>query len=282
MTEKSWDLTAFHEELLYIFREFEKICIKHNLRYYSSGGTTIGALRHGGFIPWDDDMDIEMPRADFVKFLEVYEKEMPMHLRIHRGGVDGPIWGTHLVDEREGRCAELEKQTGLVLRHAPFIDIFYIDGVPSRLKGFFAWYCARVAWRMCLFFRFPETMSTMDGKPTIKSRLGRLVGFFLSPFYRKTNSVAEMMRLQDELALRHPFDESDSVVEPAFFRGRVKRIVPRNWYGDARVVKFENGTIRIPERAEERCYIDHADYMELPPEEWRIPEHAMQRAYNHV
>ena len=76
MAENNWDLTAFHAELLYIFREFEKVCIKYNLRYYSSGGTTIGALRHGGFIPWDDDFDTNMPREDYEKFKEVFQREL--------------------------------------------------------------------------------------------------------------------------------------------------------------------------------------------------------------
>lgn len=282
MAENNWDLTAFHAELLYIFREFEKVCIKYNLRYYSSGGTTIGALRHGGFIPWDDDMDIEMPRADFVKFLEVYEKEVPEHLRIKRGGSDGPIWGCKLVDGREGLKEKLERKSNLTLPCNPFIDIFYIDGVPEKVTEFRQWRRKRMIWRMCQLYRYPETGIATPGHRSFKYFVSRFIGFFISLFYPRTKDDTEMMNLQDRVALRWPFDECYSVVEPAFFADRTKRITPKHWYGEGRVVKFEDGTIRVPAHAEDRCMMDHMDWRQLPPIEWRIPEHALRRAYNHV
>ena len=70
---------------LSLLEKYIEICTKHNLRYYALGGTLLGAIRHKGFIPWDDDMDLGMPRKDYEKFLEICQNELPSNviLRIH-------------------------------------------------------------------------------------------------------------------------------------------------------------------------------------------------------
>lgn len=59
-----------------IFRQIIRVCEKYELRYIMDYGTLLGAVRHGGFIPWDDDIDLSMPRPDFEKFYQVFEQEM--------------------------------------------------------------------------------------------------------------------------------------------------------------------------------------------------------------
>lgn len=62
---------------LEILLEVDRICQKHDLRYYLIGGSVLGAIRHSGFIPWDDDVDLAMPRPDYERFLEVGSRELP-------------------------------------------------------------------------------------------------------------------------------------------------------------------------------------------------------------
>ena len=67
------DLTEVHQLTLSLAKVFIKLCEKHGLRYYFIGGSVIGILRHGGFIPWDDDIDIGMPRKDYDRLLEILQ-----------------------------------------------------------------------------------------------------------------------------------------------------------------------------------------------------------------
>ena len=62
---------------LVIVKEIEEVCKKYGLQYFTAWGTTLGAVRHHGFIPWDDDLDICMKRGDYMKFLSVWRKEFP-------------------------------------------------------------------------------------------------------------------------------------------------------------------------------------------------------------
>lgn len=69
-------LNKLHKEIVFILEEVVRICENHKLKYYLIGGTLLGAVRHKGFIPWDDDLDIAMPREDFEKFTEIYYREL--------------------------------------------------------------------------------------------------------------------------------------------------------------------------------------------------------------
>ena len=68
--------------MLEILLEVDKICKRHDIQYWLSSGTLIGAMRHDGFIPWDDDLDIEMMRSDYLRLMEVLPKELPEWLAL--------------------------------------------------------------------------------------------------------------------------------------------------------------------------------------------------------
>ena len=81
-------MTEKQKYLLKLFREVDEICREHNLRYVLAGGSLIGALRHEGFVPWDDDVDLYMPRPDWEKFVEICKTELPPERAIQCSDVD--------------------------------------------------------------------------------------------------------------------------------------------------------------------------------------------------
>ena len=77
MSLRKIDLQECHQHLLQIALCFDIICTKHQIPYFMLGGTMLGAIRHKGFIPWDDDMDFGIPRPYFQKFIKIAQKELP-------------------------------------------------------------------------------------------------------------------------------------------------------------------------------------------------------------
>ena len=77
---------------LEVLSEIDKICQKYNIQYFAEWGTLLGAVRHNGFIPWDDDLDIGMKRADYERFLAAAEKELPTGYKINNCRTRDDFW----------------------------------------------------------------------------------------------------------------------------------------------------------------------------------------------
>lgn len=118
-----------------ILKEVHKICERHGLKYFLDGGTLIGAVRHKGFIPWDDDVDIGMPRKDYEKFIDIAKKELPDYLFLQTFETDEyyDIYqvpckvrynGTLLIEKN---IAENSK-----MHNGLFIDVFPYDSLPKK------------------------------------------------------------------------------------------------------------------------------------------------------
>ena len=94
--------------MLEILLEVDKICKRHNIRYWLSSGTLIGALRHNGFIPWDDDLDIEMMRSDYLRLMQVLPSELPEWLALQNDETD-PKYFYFYAKVRDKRSRMLEQ-----------------------------------------------------------------------------------------------------------------------------------------------------------------------------
>ena len=122
------------QQLLGLLDAFLEICKKHDLRYYLVGGTLLGAVRHSGFIPWDDDIDVGMPRPDYERFLELAKKEeLGSNIRVVNGR-DGTLG--HPFAELLDTTTMLDKRTAKYLEGDSlvtnlFLDIFPQDGWPE-------------------------------------------------------------------------------------------------------------------------------------------------------
>lgn len=124
----SHEITDLQKVILDIYKEFQRICEKNGLRYYANGGTKIGAVRHSGFIPWDDDIDIDMPINDYEKFIEIAENNLKDKYEIKQmfGGITSTIVNKKTMYTEYFYLGYPEKYTGV------FIDIHPVFGTPNN------------------------------------------------------------------------------------------------------------------------------------------------------
>ena len=120
--------------MLEILLEVDKICRKHDIRYWLSSGTLIGALRHNGFIPWDDDLDIEMLRSDYLRLMQVLPAELPNWLALQNDETDPNYFYFYAkVRDRRSRMLEQNGYDRLWKEQGIYIDIFPMERHPIWL-----------------------------------------------------------------------------------------------------------------------------------------------------
>ena len=120
--------------MLDILLEVDKICKKHDIRYWLSSGTLIGAMRHDGFIPWDDDLDIEMLRSDYVRLMKVLPSELPDWLALQNDETDPNYFYFYAkVRDRRSRMLEQNGYDRLWREQGIYIDIFPMERHPIWL-----------------------------------------------------------------------------------------------------------------------------------------------------
>ncbi len=124
-------MTEKQELLLQLFREIDEICKKHNLRYVMAGGTLIGVLRNEGFIPWDDDVDIYMPKSDWDKFVEICKTEMPPNRAIHCSDVDRTYTNGFPRYASTDSCSIHKHQIIGDDKAGEIIDVLTLDPIPD-------------------------------------------------------------------------------------------------------------------------------------------------------
>lgn len=135
-------LNRLHDEMFVIYKEIARICDKHNLKYFVVGGTLLGAVVHKGYIPWDDDLDIAMPRDDYDKFINDYSQELDKRFFLHHTKSDPNYW-LPFAKVRMNNTVFLEENRKNVKAHAGiYVDIFPFDYAPNMNS-----FMAKIKWR---------------------------------------------------------------------------------------------------------------------------------------
>lgn len=267
MGDEAFIDSVYRKKLLEVFKYFIGVCEENGLRYFCSGGTAIGAVRHNGMIPWDDDIDVLMPRSDYNKLMVLGDS-----LRKDGFAVSSP---------RNDDAAMLTKLYNLnttvwEIKQMPFVcgvylDIFPMDEVDFSKTKFlkeykrFRNYCrirqiARMHYSIKDIYDF---LKSGDTKLFIKGVLSKFIPSFIAPIYRK-----KILSFEDSYA------ESNGDYYASFYGDYFEReYIKKEWFEDYIEFPFEDFNVRMPKGYHEYLTMVFKNYMQLPPEEKRVSHH---------
>lgn len=234
--------SVWNEELK-IFEAFREICERHGLKYFADSGTLLGAIRHSGFIPWDDDIDVAMLREDYDRFIEYAKDELPEEyfLQIPRPG-DDYFYG-HAKIRKNNTTAIRYIQYPEKYRHHQgiFLDVFPLDNIPDnkvwyKVHKFFA-----VKSMLFLYYsRYYYRLNSHSKASEIKHKIGRILIPGDKAAYRFCKLFEWWIKLPDKRETKKVGYTS------MYYYLDNKWSYERKWFENSKEVRFEDTTIAVP------------------------------------
>ena len=248
---------------LAILKDVAEVCKKHNIKFFLGEGTLLGAIRHKGFIPWDDDVDLIMERSEYERFLAVAQKELGENYQVQHFTTVDNYWSPFIkirqlagdISFRQQHIAHLTDKNG------PYIDIFPMEYVPKK-KSF-------KILKVAFFVRFYRGMLTyklgLRKPPHIKGKLLKFVSNFYSVkaihkgLYKNFTCFGKGEK---------PYMATFSTYHPL----RCQICKSEN-YSDMLWWDFEDVKMPVPVGYDDVLTTIYGDYMTPPPEEKRVIKH---------
>jgi len=245
-----------------LYLEFVRICDKYDLKYYPYGGTLLGAVRHKGFIPWDDDMDVCMPRLEYEKFLQIAPKELSLPYFLQTPFTDPYYFRTltRLINVYTTRIPRFYKHSGE--SHGMMLDIFPLDDYNELTHNqdmkeiaLSAKRCSQYLKRNDTGLMTPEHYSNWEK-------------------YMTNNPMKEWENVQK---IAQKYNNSGSAYYSCkvfILDGRCNLPHNKKWFETTEIVDFENQKIKIPTGYDSLLKLLYGDYMKYPPLEKRGTWHS--------
>lgn len=259
------NINLLHQVDLNIVKEVVDICNQHDLTYFMLGGTMLGAIRHKGFIPWDDDVDLGMPRKDYEKFLEYAPELLSANLKIvnYRTDPNYQYYITRILDTEtkveEERIGNNSKYTNAS------IDIFPIDGTPNnqllRKIYFFRILYHRALMSLCYKDSIDRKRPRGSGEKALLWIMEHIPVEKITTPYKQKCKIDKLLKSQNL--------EDSKYIGNIMGAYRTKEIVPAEYYGKGTFYQFEGMQLRGMDMYHEYLTYTYGDYMLLPPEDKR-------------
>lgn len=250
-------LDEFRKVSLNILLEIDKFCHANDIRYSLMYGTLLGAVRHKGFIPWDDDIDIMMPRPDYERFIKTFPGTV-YYLRLENYDTDDltPISWTKVCDVRTVTYTP-SMQTSV------FVDVFPIDGAPD--DEHVEEHIRETIKRRNYVIK--KRKSYKYGKNRFVAYAKYVIKCFLYPKNRR-RAIAEY----ESYILSHPFDMSPNAGRPGFWFQPLD-IMPAKVFKEYETILFEGHEVMCIKDYDTFLRRTYGDYMKLPTKEQQVRWH---------
>ncbi|MGI6175833.1 MAG: LicD family protein [Christensenellales bacterium] len=256
------DLKKLQNVELSLLKWVQSVCEAHSLTYFLIEGSLLGAVRHQGFIPWDDDIDLGMPRQDYERFLKTAPALLPDHIRIVTyENATGALRNFAQIESGDVKVVFSARETACVQN--AWIDIFPLDWLPAgRLKR--TWHLLRI-----LVLRMRIQFSQFDQNVDIHRKNRPAYERFLIWLYRKTRlgSKTDTKKLVLKLeALLKKYEQTEkSYCINASSAYKTRAVFPWRYYGSGRAYTFEGTQVNGPLAYDEILRRLYGDYMTPPP-----------------
>ena len=261
-----------------ILKNVAQFCDEREIRYYLGGGTLLGAVRHQGFIPWDDDIDISMPREDYLRFVKEYNGYSNIY-EVKSIEIEPAYWRTFakVFDTRTW----LKEDTIRIPKkgNAVFIDVFPIDGIPEdpwkqfllfKEQEFLNFLYHGSAWNYTRSFKYKDSGGMFaELKGIIRTLLKFIAITLLYPL-----STRKIIKRINENASKYPYQQCKYIgaIVVCAHGAACEKMLKKNFEPRIRF-EFEGEMFWGPKGYEEYLTSLYGKYNELPPEKKRVPHH---------
>ncbi len=242
---------------------FDSFCREHGLTYYLCGGCCIGAIRHGGFIPWDDDVDVFMPRQDYNKLTGLWQDTPRYSLE---GNSETYICRRPFLAIHDNTTTFIQSyRKDMDVNHGVALDILPLDGCP---KG----------WRRKTqkLWALAHSLFVVGKAPENHGKLVTALGKTALALVPSAKLRCRLWRFCEKRMSRYPIHTCDAITELCSGPHYMQMEYPREAFRQAEYVPFENCRLPIPSGYDAYLRLAFGDYMQLPPVEKQVCHHAYE------
>lgn len=257
---KELSIEDIHESLRQMLKKINKICEENGITYFLSGGTAIGAIREKGFIPWDDDLDIMLPRNDYEKLIRLLEKENGEEFKaysLHDASWNRPY--SCLVDERTYGKHELVDYSHLGVT----VDILPIDGLPKTLPEVKKYY-KLLRIKYALYYSALKVNYSPNEKLILLKKM-------ISVIIKKIGAHRICTQINNR-AQKCVYEQNEYVGCSVLIHFMEKEWFKKEWFKRQLFVPFEDGKYPVMNGYDEYLTALYGNYMKRPDQE-ENPDH---------